>query len=178
MQYLLIKHWKPQLSHSLNSFTEKQYPPMARTKALSRDSHLNVVKLVSELSEAIPLPAGVSLRDESEMVIWRQFTQSRTRDGWREVDLITVGKCVRLEADIRKHQSDLDQQGALLLSDKGAQVLNPLVGLVDLLQRQQLTLTRSISLNQTKQNARTLNGQGAEQIKLRKQMAVVDDFIP
>jgi hypothetical protein len=151
---------------------------MARTKALSRDSHLNVVKLVSELSEAIPLPAGVSLRDESEMVIWRQFTQSRTRDGWREVDLITVGKCVRLEADIRKHQSDLDQQGALLLSDKGAQVLNPLVGLVDLLQRQQLTLTRSISLNQTKQNARTLNGQGAEQIKLRKQMAVVDDFIP
>jgi hypothetical protein len=151
---------------------------MARTKALSRDSHLNVVRLVSELSEAIPLPAGVKLRDDDELVIWRQFTQSRTRDGWREVDLITVGKCVRLETDIRRHQANLDQQGALLLNDKGVQVINPLVGLVDLLQRQQLTLTRSIALNQTKQNARTLNGQGVEQMKLRTQMAIVDDFIP
>ena len=151
---------------------------MARTKALSRDSHLNVVRLVSELSEAIPLPAGVKLRDDDELIIWRQFTQSRTRDGWREVDLITVGKCVRLETDIRRHQANLDQQGALLLNDKGVQVINPLVGLVDLLQRQQLTLTRSIALNQTKQNARTLNGQGLEQMKLRTQMAIVDDFIP
>ena len=151
---------------------------MARTKALSRDSHLNVVRLVSELSEAIPLPAGVKLRDDDELVIWRQFTQSRTRDGWREVDLITVGKCVRLETDIRRHQANLDQQGALLLNDKGVQVINPLVGLVDLLQRQQLTLTRSIALNQTKHNARTLNGQGVEQMKLRTQMAIVDDFIP
>jgi hypothetical protein len=120
----------------------------------------------------------VKLRDDDELVIWRQFTQSRTRDGWREVDLITVGKCVRLETDIRRHQANLDQQGALLLNDKGVQVINPLVGLVDLLQRQQLTLTRSIALNQTKQNARTLNGQGVEQMKLRTQMAIVDDFIP
>jgi hypothetical protein len=150
---------------------------MARTKALSRDSHLNVIRLVSELSEAIPLPTGVSLRNESEMVIWHQFTQSRTRDGWREVDLITVGKCVRLEADIRMHQENLDQQGAISINDKGVQVINPLVGLVDLLQRQQLTLTRSISLNQTKQNARTLNGQGQVQMKLRKQLVDHDDFI-
>ena len=67
---------------------------MARTKALSRDSHLNVVKLVSELSETIPLPAGVTLRDEAEMVIWQQLTRARTREGWREFDLLTLSKAV------------------------------------------------------------------------------------
>ena len=67
---------------------------MARTKALSRDSHLTVVKLVSELSETIPLPAGVTLRDEAEMVIWQQLTRARTREGWREFDLLTLSKAV------------------------------------------------------------------------------------
>ncbi len=67
---------------------------MARKKALSRDSHSHVIKLVSELSEAIPLPAGVTLRDEAEMVIWEQFTRARTREGWREFDLLTLSKAV------------------------------------------------------------------------------------
>ena len=73
---------------------------------------------------------------------------------------------------------DIEPTDKVKIYDKGVQVINPLVGLVDLLQRQQLTLTRSIALNQTKQNARTLNGQGVEQMKLRTQMAIVDDFIP
>ena len=77
---------------------------MARTKALSRDSHSNVVKLVSELSDTIPIPPGVIFRDSAEMVIWEQFTRARTREGWREFDLLTLSKAVYLEADIRKYR--------------------------------------------------------------------------
>jgi hypothetical protein len=146
---------------------------MARTKALSRDSHLNVVKLVSELSETIPLPAGVTLRDEAEMVIWQQLTRARTREGWREFDLLTLSKAVYLEADIRKYRLALDKTGPIVKNDKGTQIVNPFIALIDSLTRLQLAITRTLSMNQTAQDPRTLNGQGLEQARLR---GVVDDF--
>ncbi len=150
---------------------------MARPKALSRDSHANVVKLVSELSEKIALPAGVILRDDDEMVIWEQFTRARARDGWRDFDLLIVAKAVRLEADIRKYQQTLDSEGAVVTNDRGTQIVNPMLTVIDSLQRQQLALIRSISLNQQAQDARTLNGQGKEQSKLRKTINSFDDLI-
>lgn len=146
---------------------------MARTKALSRDSHSNVVKLVSELSETIPVPPGVIFRDAAEMVIWEQFTRARTREGWREFDLLTLSKAVYLEADIRKYRLALDKSGPIVKNDKGTQIVNPFIALIDSLTRLQLAITRTLSMNQTAQDPRTLNGQGQEQARLR---TVVEDF--
>ena len=150
---------------------------MPRQKALSRDSASNVVKLVSELSEKVALPKGVILRDDDELVIWEQFTHARARDGWRDFDLLIVAKTVRLEADIRKHQRTLDQQGVTSENDRGTVIMNPMLTVIDSLQRQQLALIRSLSLNQTKQDPRTLNEQGKEQSKLRAVMKDFDDLI-
>lgn len=150
---------------------------MARIKALSKDSALNVVRLVSELSEKIALPAGVILRDEAEMVIWEQFTRARTRDGWRDFDLLIVAKAVRLEADIRRYQMTLDGEGAVVTNERGTPIVNPLHTVIDSLQRQQLALIRSLSLNQTTQDPRVLNGQGKEQSKLRSAVNNFDDLI-
>lgn len=149
---------------------------MARTKALSKDSHSNVVKLVSELSEKVALPSGVILRNEAEMVIWEQFTHARARDGWRDFDLLIVAKAVRLEADIRKYQQALDKSSPIVKNDKGTQIVNPFFAVIDNLQRQQLALIRSLSLNQTGQDPRTLNGQGQEQSRLRAKFDDVDEL--
>lgn len=150
---------------------------MARTKALSRDSHLNVVALASTVSDQIPLPDGVILRDESEMVIWKQFTHARASEGWRDFDLLIVAKAVRLEADIRKYQMQLDRSGAVIKNDRGTPIVNPFLTVIDSLQRQQLALIRSLSLNQTAQDPRTLNGQGANQSALRRTINTFDDLI-
>ena len=150
---------------------------MARTKALSRDSHLNVVALASTISEKIPLPDGVILRGEDEMVIWQQFTHARAREGWRDFDLLIVAKAVRLEADIRKYQMQLDRSGAVIKNDRGTPIVNPFLTVIDSLQRQQLALIRSLSLNQTAQDPRTLNGQGANQSALRRSINTFDDLI-
>ena len=150
---------------------------MARTKALSRDSHLNVVALASTISDQIPLPDGVILRDESEMVIWKQFTHARSSEGWRDFDLLIVAKAVRLEADIRKYQMQLDRSGAVIKNDRGTPIVNPFLTVIDSLQRQQLALIRSLSLNQTAQDPRTLNGQGANQSALRRSINTFDDLI-
>ncbi len=150
---------------------------MARTKALGRDSHANVIKLVAELSDRIALPAGVVLRNEAEMVIWEQFTRARTRDGWRDFDLLIVAKAVRLEADIRKYQTALDRSSAIVKNEKGTQIVNPFFAVIDNLQRQQLALIRSLSLNQAGPDPRTLNGQGMEQTRLRNSMGEVCDLL-
>ena len=150
---------------------------MARTKSLSRDSHLNVVALASTISDQIPLPDGVILRDESEMVIWKQFTHARASEGWRDFDLLIVAKAVRLEADIRKYQMQLDRSGAVIKNDRGTPIVNPFLTVIDSLQRQQLALIRSLSLNQTAQDPRTLNGQGANQSALRRSINTFDDLI-
>lgn len=150
---------------------------MARTKALSKDSHVNVVRLVSELGEQVALPAGVILRNADEMVIWEQFTRARAREGWRDFDLLIVAKAVRLEADIRKYQKALDASSPIVKNEKGTQIVNPFFAVIDNLQRQQLALIRSLSLNQTGQDPRTLNSQGQEQSRLRGAVNSFDDLI-
>ncbi len=148
-----------------------------KPQRLGKNSASNVVKLVSELSEQVALPAGVILRDEAEVVIWKQFTHARAREGWRDFDLLIVAKAVRLEADIRKYQQTLDGEGAVVVNDRGTQIVNPFLTVIDSLQRQQLALIRSLSLNQQSQDPRTLNGQGKEQSKLRSKINSFDDLI-
>lgn len=129
------------------------------------------------MSEKIALPAGVILRTEAEMVIWEQFTRARAREGWRDFDLLIVAKAVRLEADIRKYQQALDKSSPIVKNEKGTQIVNPFFSVIDGLQRQQLALIRSLSLNQTAQDPRTLNGQGREQSSLRGAINSFDDLI-
>ena len=150
---------------------------MARTKALSRDSVSNVVTLAATISDEIPLPDGVILRGQDEMVIWKQFTHARAREGWRDFDLLIVAKAVRLEADIRRYQHQLDRSGAVIKNDRGTPIVNPFMTVIDSLQRQQLALIRSLSLNQQAQDPRTLNGQGANQTNLRRSINTFDDLI-
>ena len=142
-----------------------------------KNSIHQVVKLASELSEQVALPEGVSLRDDAEMVIWGQFTRARTREGWRDFDLLIVAKSVRLEADIRKYQGLLDRSGPIIVNERGTKVPNPFFAIIDNLQRQQLALIRSLSLNQQTQDPRTLNGLGQEQARLGRALNSFDDLI-
>lgn len=148
-----------------------------KPQKLGKNSAANVVQLVSEMSEKIALPAGVILRTEAEMVIWEQFTRARAREGWRDFDLLIVAKAVRLEADIRKYQQALDKSSPIVKNEKGTQIVNPFFSVIDGLQRQQLALIRSLSLNQQAQDPRTLNGQGREQSGLRMAINSFDDLI-
>jgi hypothetical protein len=150
---------------------------MAKKQSLGINSASNIVRLVAEVSDDIPLPDGVILRSDAEIVIWQQFTHARAREGWRDFDLLIVAKAVRLEADIRKYQNILDSSSPIVKNEKGTQILNPFFGVVDSLQRQQLALIRSLSLTQTGQDPRTMNGQGQEQSKFRSAVNSFDDLI-
>jgi len=108
--------------------------------------------------DSVPLPQGVELRSDEEHVIWEQFTRARAREDWRDMDLLLLAKVVRMEADIRKHQDTLDRSGVLIQNKRGTLVANPLLAVIDTLQRQQMAVIRSMSLNQQASDPRTING--------------------
>jgi hypothetical protein len=76
------------------------------------------------------------------------------------MDLLLLAKVVRMEADIRQHQETLDKSGVLIQNKRGTLVPNPLLSVVDTLERRQMAVIRSMSLNQLASDPRTINATG------------------
>ena len=84
------------------------------------------------------------------------------------MDLILLAKVVRMEADIREHQSTLDRSGVLIQNKRGTLIPNPLLAVADNLERRQLAVIRLMSLNQLSSDPRTLNGSAKNENKARE----------
>ncbi len=121
------------------------------------DSAAAAASALQNAHEEIQLPEGVELRNVAEVTIWRQFTRARARDAWRDFDLVLLAKVVRLEADIRRYQDMLDASGPLIKNKRDTLIENPMLRVIDTLQRQQLAIIRSMSLNTLPQDSRTVN---------------------
>ena len=99
------------------------------------------------IDDAILPPAGVELRSEKEHLIWNHFTRTRAKKDWRDMDLILLAKIVKMEADIRAAQVELDAAGMIVENKRGTQIPNPLISVIDTLVRRQLAVIRSMWLN-------------------------------
>ena len=62
-----------------------------------------------------------------------------------------------MEADIRLAQAELNAFGMMVENKRGTQIPNPMISVIDTLERRQLAVIRSMSLNQTASDPRTLN---------------------
>ena len=72
--------------------------------------------------------------------------------------LILLAKIVRMEADIRTAQAELDTVRMMVENKRGTQIPNPMISVIYTLERRLLAVIRSMSLNQTASHPRTLNG--------------------
>ena len=79
-----------------------------------------------------------------------------------------LAEVVKLESDIRKHQKTLDEMGAIIENQRGTPIENPMFRVVDTLQRQQLSIIRSMSLNQTYRDPRDINEGGFVNKKVKQ----------
>ena len=74
---------------------------------------------------------------------------ARAKEDWRDMDLILLAKIVKMEADIRAAQVELDAASMMVENKRGTQIPNPLISVIDTLERRQLAMIRSMLLNQT-----------------------------
>ena len=72
--------------------------------------------------------------------------------------LILLGKIAKMEPNIRAAQLKLDAVGIMVENKYGTQISKPLISVIDTLERRQVAVIRSMSLNQTAHDSRTING--------------------
>ena len=147
---------------------------MSQKKRTDKSSTTTAVQGFAGVMSDVPLPDGISLRSEEEHVIWNQFTRARAREDWRDMDLILLAKVVRMEADIRTVQAELDNVSMMVENKRGTPIPNPLLSVIDTLERRQLAVIPSMSLNQTASDPRTLNGFAKLETTARSAIEKVD----
>ena len=91
------------------------------------------------------------------------------------MDLLLLAKVVRMEADIRKHQETLDRSGVLIQNKRGTLIANPLLSVIDTLERRQMAVIRSMSLNQMASDPRTINGAARSAVDARNVLQSFED---
>lgn len=129
-------------------------------RKLRSDSSTSQASAFASAANDIAMPDGIDLVTDEQKMIWNQFTKTRSKDSWRDFDLVLLSKVVKLESDIRKYQNMLDNSGVLIKNKRETLVENPLIRVIDTLQRQQMAIIRSMSLNQTSSDPRVLNATG------------------
>ena len=148
---------------------------MSQKTRNDKNSVTAAVETFSGSLSSIQPPEGIELRSDLELVIWDQFTRARAREDWRDMDLILLAKVVRMEADIRRHQETLDRSGVLIKNKRETLVPNPLISVIDTLERRQLSVIRSMSLNQMHADPRTINATARQMDDARSIMASFED---
>ena len=72
-----------------------------------------------------------------------------------------------MEADIRTANIELDSMGMMIENKRGKPIQNPFLSVIDTLERRQLAVIRSMSLNQTISDPRMINGSAKVEVEAR-----------
>ena len=147
---------------------------MSQKRRTDKSSTTAAVQGFAPVLSDVPLPDGVELHTNLERTIWHQFSRACAREDWRDMDLILLDKIMRMEADICTAQKELDDVGMMVENKRGTPIPNPLLSVIDTLERRQLAVIRSMSLNQTASDPRTLNGFAKLETTARSAIAKVD----
>ena len=131
-----------------------------RSRKTRKDSAEGQLKANIDSKSTVPIPEGINFETDEEKLLWRQFTNARASESWREFDLVIIAKMVKLEHRIRKHCKTLDETEVVIENKRGTMIENPLIRVIDSLQRQQLSMIRSLSLGVQSNRAVNLNGAG------------------
>mgnify|MGYP000630687722 CR=1 FL=1 len=140
---------------------------MSQKKRTDKSSTTAAVQGFAGVMSDVPLPDGIELRSDLERTIWHQFSCARASEDWHDTNLLLLAKIVRMEADIRTAQAELDDIGMMVENKRGTPIPNPLLSVIDSIERRQLAVICSMSLNQTVSDPRILNGFAKLETKAR-----------
>lgn len=107
--------------------------------------------------EWIDPPEGVELRNDKDRLCWAQWTMSRLASDWTVSDLSQLGKVIKMEVDIREMWDDIHSEGIMLYDEeKDRKYENPIMPVLDKVQKAQLSIIRSMGLNTPSTDPRTM----------------------
>jgi hypothetical protein len=105
------------------------------------DSIKAAVAAATNARQALPEPPQHMPMSEAELVYFRSIVASRARDEWSESAVILAVRLSRLQATIEVESTKLAEEGLIVDSKP-----NPRSGIVDVLLRQEMALSRGLRL--------------------------------
>lgn len=115
-------------------------------KRTRSDSAASAVKAMLNAAQAdLRPPSHVRLRDGDEP-FWIGVVRARARDEWTETDLVVAAQLARCLHDIEREQLLLDAEGAVVQNDKGTQIVNPRVSVLEQYARREMALMRTLRM--------------------------------
>jgi hypothetical protein len=115
-------------------------------KRVRSDSAASALKaMVNAAMPALPLPAHVQLR-EADVPFWDGVLRARARDEWTEADLVVAAQLARCQADIEHEQQLLNAEGSVVENNRGTQIMNPRVTVMEQLSRREMALMRTLRM--------------------------------
>ena len=107
----------------------------------------HAAKVFQDAGRVPPVPKGFPQDDVEFNEVWLGFTRARIAEDWLPSDLMILAHVVKTEIDIRNLTKQRDEEGFVILNEKGTtQIEHPLNRVLDTLTRQQMARIRSLSL--------------------------------
>jgi len=148
---------------------------MSQKTRSDKNSVTSAVQGFQGALKTIEPPESVKLTTDEEHILWGQFTRARAPEDWRDVDLVLIAKIVQMEVELRNYKEQLLKSGAIIENKRGTNVVNPLVSLIDTIERRQLSVIRSLGLNQQHSDPRTLNARASQLKENRDTLQNLDE---
>ena len=94
----------------------------------------------------IPPPPGVTFSEPDEMSLWQEIINSRARAEWNRTDLHRAATLVRLVFDLERISRQAQNEEPTITTEKGAEVANPIFGVLAQLTAREIAICRSLHL--------------------------------
>ena len=128
-----------------------------KKQRLGKNSPIAEYMAVNHSLEWIDPPAGVNLRSDADRLTWAQWSMSRMASDWTVSDLSQLGKVIKMEVDIREMWDQIHDEGIMLIKEEtGLKYENPILSTLCKVQKDQLSIIRSMGFNTPSTDPRTM----------------------
>lgn len=128
-----------------------------KKQRLGKNSPISEYMAVNHSLDWIEPPEGVDLRHDKDRLTWAQWSMSRLASDWTVSDLSQLGKVIKMEVDIREMWDQIHSEGIMLYDeDKDRKYENPILSTLCKVQKDQLSIIRSMGLNTPSTDPRTM----------------------
>ena len=101
---------------------------------------------VKNAIDGVQPPSHIALTAD-HMPFWHAITQARHKESWTEIDLAHAANLARTQYDIEQEQSLLEQEGSVVMNERGTPVKNPRASILEDLTRRAIQLSRILQVH-------------------------------
>lgn len=116
-------------------------------KKTRSDTLTNEIQTFANIAKGvIQPPSHINLRDE-DYPFWESIVCARARETWSNVDLENAANLARCKSDIERLQKEINDEGDVLVNQKGTQIVNPKHALLETLSRRAMAISRMLHVH-------------------------------